>query len=136
MAAQLEIEGKLFKKFDTQQIKDTFRKREFVLETTEQYPQKIKLELTQEKCENLDRFQEGSMIKVSFNLRGSEWQGKYYVNLQAWRIENATGGDSNAQSNNQNNNQSNPNTNNYAQPTAPVQQNAIATNSGADDLPF
>jgi hypothetical protein len=30
------------------------------------------------------------MLKVSFNIRGSEWQGKFYVNLQAWRIDKVT----------------------------------------------
>ena len=79
----LELEGALLKKFDTQKVKDSFQKREFVIETSENYPQKIKFELTQDKCSLLDSYNEGDKIKVHFNVRGSEWQGKFFVNLQA-----------------------------------------------------
>ena len=51
------------------------------------YPQRIKMELTQDKCQLLDSYNEGDKIKVAFNIRGSEWQGKYFVNLQAWKID-------------------------------------------------
>jgi hypothetical protein len=55
------------------------------------YPQRIKMELTQDKCQLLDSYKEGDKIKVSFNIRGSEWQGKYFVNLQAWKIDGQGG---------------------------------------------
>jgi single-strand DNA-binding protein len=83
----LELEGVLLQKFDTQKVKDSFQKREFILETSESYPQKIKFELTQDKCSLLDNKKVGDQLKVSFNIRGSEWQGKYFTNLQAWRLE-------------------------------------------------
>ncbi len=84
-----ELEGTIIKKFDTQQIKDTFKKREFVVETDEQYPQQIKVELTQDKCELLDNYNEGDKVVVSFNLRGREWNDKYFVNINGWRIQKA-----------------------------------------------
>jgi hypothetical protein len=91
----MEIEGTLFKKFETQKVKDSFQKREFVIEVQDgSYPQRIKMELTQDKCQLLDNYNEGEKMKVSFNIRGSEWQGKYFVNLQAWRIEGAQSGSS------------------------------------------
>ena len=91
----MELEGTPFPKFDTQKLKDTFQKREFVLETMDgSYPQKIKFELTQEKCPLIDTYNEGDKLKVSFNIRGSEWQGKYFVNLQAWRIDSLSSGGS------------------------------------------
>jgi hypothetical protein len=37
----------------------------------------------------LDRFSEGDKVKVSFDLRGREWNGKYLTNLNAWRVDNA-----------------------------------------------
>jgi hypothetical protein len=86
----MEIEGKLFIKYEEQTVGTKgFRKREFVVEYAEnpQYPQKIKFELVQEKCAELDKYNEGDLIKVYFNIRGSEWQGKYYVNLNAWKLE-------------------------------------------------
>ena len=47
-----EVEGKLYKKFDTNQVTDTFRKREFILELEDgAYTQLIKFQLTQSNCE-------------------------------------------------------------------------------------
>lgn len=37
----------------------------------------------------LDSYQEGDRVKVSFDLRGREWNGKYLTNLNAWRMERA-----------------------------------------------
>ena len=82
----LEIEGKLYKKFDEQQIKKKKKKREFVIETDEKYPQFIKFELIQERCDLIDDYQEGDQMKVEFNLRGREWKEKFFVNLHAWRL--------------------------------------------------
>jgi hypothetical protein len=63
-----------------------FTKREFVVTTDERYPQPIALELVKDKCATLDKFREGERVRVSFNLRGREYNGRHYVNLQAWRI--------------------------------------------------
>ena len=88
-----EVEGKLHKKFDTEQKSGTFQTREFVLlDDKSQYPNYIKFQLVQDRVDILDNVQEGSTIKVYFDLRGREWQGKYFTNLQAWRIE-AVGAD-------------------------------------------
>lgn len=54
-----------------------------------QYPQLVKFQAVQERCALLDNFSEGDRVKVSFDLRGREWQGKYLTNLNAWRIEAA-----------------------------------------------
>lgn len=83
-----EIEGKLHKKFDKEQKSGTFQTREFVLlDESTQYPQYVKFQLVQDRCEIIDNIEENSMIKVYFDLRGREWQGKYFTNLQAWRVE-------------------------------------------------
>lgn len=80
------ITGKLKVKFDTQTFDSGFQKREFVVTTAEQYPQDIKLELVKDKCSILDSFQVGQELTVEYNLRGSEYNGKFYVNLQAWKV--------------------------------------------------
>ncbi len=125
----LEIEGKLFRKFDTMQIKADFSKREFVIETTEQYSQKVKFELTKDKCALLDNYNEGDNIKVHFNLRGSEWQGKFLVNLQAWKLEKPG-----EQSNNNSYSSSN-NSGNFTKVPPPPKE-PIVTTEPEDDLPF
>jgi hypothetical protein len=86
-----ELTGKLVQIGETSTVgASNFKKREFVIETEETYPQKIKMELIQEKCNLLDNKKMGDSITAFFNLRGSEWQNKFYVNLQAWRIEKAS----------------------------------------------
>lgn len=83
-----EVEGKLHKKYDTEQKSGTFQTREFVLlQEQGQYPNYIKFQLVQDRVDILDTIPEGASIKVYFDLRGREWQGKYFTNLQAWRIE-------------------------------------------------
>ena len=84
-----EITGKLHKKFDTENKTASFQAREFVIITEEDsnYPQFVKFQLTQDRCAQLDPFQEGHQVKVHFDLRGREWQGKYFTNLNAWRLE-------------------------------------------------
>jgi len=99
-------EGKLHIKFDTVQVSEKFARREFVLEFADNpmYPQFIKFECSQERCNLLDSFSAGDRIEVTFNLRGREWispQGekKYFTSLEAWRIQAvATATASNGQS--------------------------------------
>ena len=92
----LEVTGKLLVKYDTQQVSEKFKKREFVLELAEDingsiYTNFAKMQLVQNKCDIIDRFNEGDMVKVSFNIKGNRWErdGKvnYITNLDAWRIE-------------------------------------------------
>jgi hypothetical protein len=83
-----EIEGKLHKKFETENKTATFQAREFVIIISEDnYPQYIKFQLTQDRCALIDDYEEGKPIKVHFDLRGREWNDKYFTNLNAWRLE-------------------------------------------------
>jgi len=95
----LEVTGKLLVKYDTQQVSEKFRKREFVLELAEEingniYTNFAKMQLVQTKCDIIDRFNVGDTVKVSFNIKGNKWErdGKvnYITNLDAWRVESAT----------------------------------------------
>lgn len=92
------VEGKIVEKYDTQNIKETFKKREFVLEYAEnpQYPEFVKFELIQSNCEQLDSVNVGDEVTVNFNLKGRKWTDpkgeiKYFNSLQAWRIDKKSG---------------------------------------------
>ncbi|MFN0014936.1 MAG: DUF3127 domain-containing protein [Saprospiraceae bacterium] len=88
-----EVIGKLHRVFPTEQKSTSFQAREFVLEVPDgNYPQLIKFQAVQERCGILDNYNEGDQIKVSFDLRGREWNGKYLTNLNAWRIDKAGDG--------------------------------------------
>jgi single-strand DNA-binding protein len=83
-----EVEGRLHKVFDTEKKTETFSAREFVIEVADgNYPQMVKFQLVQDRCSVMDNFEEGEQVKVHFDLRGREWQGKYFTNLNAWRVE-------------------------------------------------
>jgi hypothetical protein len=89
----MNIKAKLLEIFEASQISASFKKREFVVEYAEnpQYPEYIKFELIQDKCELLDQFTVNQEIDIHFNLKGRKWtdpQGniKYFNTLQAWRI--------------------------------------------------
>ena len=71
---------------------NSFRKREVVITTEEQYPQDLLIEFVQDKCEILNSFQVGQSVKIDINLRGREWESpqgeiKYFNSIQGWRIE-------------------------------------------------
>lgn len=94
----MQITGKIIRIFDAQQVSDKFRKREFVVEYSDnpQYPQPLLLQATQDRCEILDKYQPGDVVDVQFNLRGREWtspQGevRYFNTLEAWRVTPAEG---------------------------------------------
>ena len=82
-----EIQGKIHKVFPSENKSGNFQAREFVIEVESgQYSQLIKFQLTQDRCDLIDAYSEGEEIKVSFDLRGREWDGKYFINLNAWRL--------------------------------------------------
>jgi hypothetical protein len=87
-----KLNGTLKVANETQVINEKFSKREFVIETKDQYPQLVMFQLTQDKCKLLSAFKVGNEIEVSFNLRGREWTSpagevKYFNTLEAWRLE-------------------------------------------------
>jgi hypothetical protein len=88
----MEVIGKIKVISAEQQISATFRKKELVVTTDEQYPQSIMIEFTQDKSDLLNNFSVGENVKVSINLGGREWvnpQGetKYFNSIRGWRIE-------------------------------------------------
>src|SRR6478735_2747216 len=88
----MEVIGKIKMVGATQDVSASFKKRELVVTTEEQYPQHIMIEFTQAKVDDLNSYQVGEQVKVSINLRGREWvnpQGetKYFNSIQGWRIE-------------------------------------------------
>jgi single-strand DNA-binding protein len=99
----METTGKLYKIGEAVDVTASFRKREFVVELTEnnpRYPQYVQFQLTGDRCEQLDGYGVGDEVRVDFSLRGREWtspQGdvKYFNSLNVWTLERAgaaTGG--------------------------------------------
>ena len=88
----MEVKGKVKVVNDTQEVSASFKKRELVVTTDEQYPQHILIEFAQDKCSLLDNIQINEEVTVYINLRGREWvnpQGetKYFNQIQGWKID-------------------------------------------------
>lgn len=84
----MEVTGKIIHIGETETVGSagTFKKRLVLVETNEQYPQKIPVDFVQDKTALLDAFMIGSDVVVSVNVRGNEYNGKYYVSLNGWKI--------------------------------------------------
>ncbi len=124
----MEIKGKVHEIGAINQVNDTFKKRDLIVEYAENpsYPEYIRFEAIQDKTSLFDSLQVGDNVEVSFNLRGRAWTNKegqtsYFNSLIVWRITNL---------------------NNAAPaPAAPVAQQAQAVDvspvsDDGDDLPF
>lgn len=91
-----EMTGKLYEKFDTQQLNDNFKKRDFIIEQVSnvngnQITDLIKFQLTQDRCNYLDNFELFDIVRVNFNIKGRRLERdgnvNYIIYLDAWRIE-------------------------------------------------
>ncbi|MBP7512452.1 MAG: DUF3127 domain-containing protein [Bacteroidia bacterium] len=65
-------------------------KQEFVIETQETYPKKVCISVMGDKTQELKKYVPGNEVKVSLNLESREYNGKWYTNVNAWRIESAS----------------------------------------------
>lgn len=83
----MEISGKITKMFDLKTFDSGFQLREFVVTTNEQYPQPLSMRFVNERCNILESFSEGDDVTAYCDIRGREYNGRYFVNLQAWKME-------------------------------------------------
>src|SRR3546814_516693 len=89
----MEIKCKVHEVGEEQQVTDTFRKRELIVQYAEnpQFVEHIKFETTNDRVSILDGLSPGDDITVSFNLRGRPWTNKegvtmYFNSLVAWKV--------------------------------------------------
>ena len=66
-----------------------WKKQEFIIETTDQYPKKVIFSMWGEKVDVLTNYKVGEDVKVSFNPESREYNGRWYTDLRAWRIDRA-----------------------------------------------
>jgi hypothetical protein len=69
-------------------ISDKFSVREFVVTTPDaKYPQDILFQTVNDRMDVLESLGAGQQVEVSYNVRGREFNGRYYNTLDAWKIE-------------------------------------------------
>jgi len=120
----MDIKGKVHEVAPTVQVTDSLKKRELIVEYVEnpQYPEYLKFEAIQDRCNLLDNVKVGDDVEVFFNLRGRPWTDKagkksYFNSMQLWKINILSGASNNT-------------TPEYAPPAD------ISSAPEEDDLPF
>ena len=68
-------------------INDKFSVREFVITTADKYPQEVIFQTVNDKMDIIAPYGQGQEVTVSFNVRGREYNGKYYNTLDAWKVQ-------------------------------------------------
>ena len=95
----LEIEGKIIRKLARQggtNARGDWSKQEFVLEYQDgNYPAQVCFtSFGDEKIADLEKYQIGDEVKISFNIRAREYNGRWYNDIRVWRITPASQADS------------------------------------------
>ena len=73
-------------------------KRQVVVTTSnDKYPQDIAIDFLGDKILQINNFQVGNPVSVSINIRGNEYNGKYYNSINGWKIANYIGSVTNEQ---------------------------------------
>jgi hypothetical protein len=87
-----DLSGKVKLIQAAQTFSSGFTKREMVVTVEDgKYPQDISIEFLQEKAELLDSLKEGQDVTISFDIRGREYNGRYFNNLVGWKLELGSG---------------------------------------------
>jgi hypothetical protein len=83
-----EASGKIKMVGEVQSFASGFTKREFVVTTAnDKFPQDLKFEVVKDKCSILDAYKTGDDVQVTFDIRGNEYNGKYFVNLSCFKLQ-------------------------------------------------
>ncbi len=87
----MELVGKLIKimpeESGTGKTGNSWKKQSFVIETQDQYPKKVCMQMWGDKVTQLQNTSIDSTVKVSFDVESREYMEKWYTDLKAWKIE-------------------------------------------------
>lgn len=133
----LELEGRITRKeakLSGQSARGAWVKQDFILEYQDgNYPAEVCFtSFGNDKVAELDRYQVGDMVKVSFNLRAREFNGRWYNDVRVWRISPAGQVAAPAAAPVQQSSYGTP----PPQAPAPSIEDMPAEDDGSDDLPF
>lgn len=90
----MQIKGKVHELFPEQQVTDTFKKQEIVIEIADnpQYPEYVKFEALNDRTSLISDLTAGDSVEIDFNLKGKPWTNKegkkqYFNQLVIWRVK-------------------------------------------------
>ncbi len=123
----LELEGRITRKLDIQSgesARGPWSKQEFVVEYQEgNFPTQVCMNVWgEDKIKDLAKYQVGDKVKIAFNLSSREYNGRWYSDIRAWRIEPAEAQQATPPS--------------YNQPAPPPSVEDFPMGEDDEDLPF
>jgi hypothetical protein len=86
----LELSGqvvKLLPEQSGQSQRGPWKKRDFILETNEQYPKKVAITCWGEKVDEISSLNPGTPVTVGINIESREYNDRWYTDIKAWRID-------------------------------------------------
>lgn len=117
----MELKGKVIQLLPMQTgmgKKGQWRKQEFILETPGQYPKRVCFSIWGDKIDQF-RLAEGEEVNVSVDLESREYNGRWYTEARAWKVDKS-GAPASGPS--------------YSPPI--TQETQFGEGSATDDLPF
>ena len=90
--SELKVKGKIIEILEvekgTSKAGKEWQKQNFVIDTGAKYNPEVCFEVFgKEKCENLQKYNKvGQDVEVHFNVSSREYNGRYFHNLDAWKI--------------------------------------------------
>jgi len=120
----LILEGKVIQLLPPQSGESTrgaWKKQDFVIETSENYPKKIAVVGFQDMADKVAALKEGDQVKVAINIESREYNSRWYTDVKAWKIDTISAGSA------------------PATPAAPADDDITGVNFSSDDgddLPF
>ncbi|MFW5852131.1 MAG: DUF3127 domain-containing protein [Bacteroidota bacterium] len=121
----MELDGKIIEILPVQSGEGrngTWKKQDFIVETQGQYPKKVCVSLWGDKIDN-SILQPGAEIKASINIESREFNGRWYTDVKAWKLEPLSTQNSAA-----------PSPGDF--PPPPPEEDSFNAPSPSDDLPF
>lgn len=83
---ELKAKGTIHHIGEVKKVSDKMTIQEFVLSIGDTYPQLVQFQAINERVKFLNDAKKAQQCEVKFDLRGREYNGKYYVSLNAWDI--------------------------------------------------
>ncbi len=66
-----------------------WKKQDIIVETESQYPKKICVSVWGDKID-ANQLQPGALLKIDFDVESREYNGRWYTDIKAWKIETAS----------------------------------------------
>ena len=83
----------------TSKAGNEWTKRTLIVTTNEKYPQDISIDFLGDNTKQLEKYVVDNPVTVGINIRGREYNGKYYNSIIGWKLSSTVGSVNNAEQN-------------------------------------